>query len=106
MAIAVMPFNLAKRPLMQGEVREGGTGWNVLKCFAAIWTATMTMAAFAACASMGAAMKPGISNAEAAGAGLGVVLGLGMIGALWFFPVLGALALGLFVRKTLVVERG
>ena len=36
--IVLMAIYLAKRNLKKGEVRSGGTGWNILKYFAALWT--------------------------------------------------------------------
>ena len=39
--IIVVPFYFAKRPLKSGEVREGGTAWNVIKSFAIFWTLLM-----------------------------------------------------------------
>ena len=38
------------------------------------------------------------SDAERAGAGIGIVLGMGVLGALWFFPTMGAAGLGFFLH--------
>lgn len=42
--VVVIPFYFAKRPLKAGEVREGGTAWNVIKSFAIFWTIFMFVA--------------------------------------------------------------
>jgi hypothetical protein len=102
----VLPVYVAKRPLKAGEVREGGTGWNVLRNFALYWTILMAVAAvwgMAAVSQQSASLK---TEAEQAGAAIGTALGLGLIGALWFFPMVGALVLGLFLKKSSIVEKG
>jgi hypothetical protein len=48
----VLPIYLALRPLKQGEVREGGRPWNILKNFAILWTIVMAIATIAALISM------------------------------------------------------
>jgi hypothetical protein len=91
---------------MVGETREGGTAWKVLKCFAVLWTVLMAVAAVAGLirARVGAATLHG--EAETAGAAIGTIPGSSFIAAVWFFPVLGALVLGLFLRKSSLVEKG
>lgn len=106
LAVIFMPLYYAKRPLLAGEVREGGTGWNFLRNFALMWTGTMILAGLAAIAGMGSIMGSASTEAEAAGAAIGGMIGFGILGAFWFFPVLGALVLGLLLRKSTVVERG
>ena len=49
----VLPVYFAKRHLKKGEVREGGTGWNVLKNFALMWTLTMAVAGVAGMGNRG-----------------------------------------------------
>jgi len=46
------------------------------------------------------------SEAEQAGAAIGATLGLGMIFGLWFIVLVGALVLGLFLKKSGIVEKG
>ena len=43
----VLPVYFVKRNLKAGEVREGGTGWNVIKNFALFWTLTVAVGAIA-----------------------------------------------------------
>jgi hypothetical protein len=102
----VLPLYLAKRPLKAGEVREGGTAWNVLKTFALFWTLLMVVAAVMGLVGASKTYTALESNAERTGAAIGTTLGLGLIGALWFFPMVGALVLGLFLKKSSVVETG
>ena len=100
----VFPIYLAKRPLLDGEVREGGTPWNVLKNFSLFWTVYLFVGWIV---GMGSASKlNATTDAEKLGAGIGILLGTGLIFALWFFPTLTALILGLFLKKNSIVERG
>ena len=46
------------------------------------------------------------SDASRAEAGFGMVLGIGLLGAVWFFPTAGAALLGLLLKKNTVVETG
>lgn len=104
--IIVMPFYLAKRPLKEGEVREGGTAWNVIKSFAIFWTVFMFVAGMAGMISAGHVVTNARSGAEQAGAAIGTALGLGMIIGLWVVVLVGALAIGLFLKKSSIVEKG
>lgn len=107
LAVVVMPFYFAKRNLLAGEVREGGMGWNACKNFALLWTVFMIFVGIMGMVGMSSAMSTiGNDTASQAGAGLGAMLGIGFLGMMWFFPVLGALVLGLLLRKTSIVERG
>lgn len=102
--VIVVPAYFAARPLKEGEVREGGKGWNLLKNFSIIWTLLMAVAAL--WGLVGVSQQAPTSDAEQVGFALGTTLGLGMMGAIWFFPVLGALVLGLLVKKSSLIERG
>ncbi len=102
----LLPIYVAKRPLKSGETREGGTGWNVLRNFALFWTILMMVAAVWGVVAVSQEASTFQSEAEQAGAAIGTALGLGMIGALWFFPMVGALVLGLFLKKSSIVENG
>ena len=102
----ILPVYLAKRSLKSGEVREGGTAWNVLKNFAILWTVLMAIVAVISLVAVGQHTLKAQGEAEQTGAALGTVLGLGVIGAFWFFPMVGALVLGLMLKKSSVVERG
>ncbi len=100
------PVYFAVRPLKAGEVREGGRGWNVLKNFALLWTLFMAVAAIAGLVNVAQQTRPRTSDAEMAGAAIGTALGLGMIAALWFFPMVGAVVFGFILKKNSIVERG
>lgn len=102
----VLPFYFAKRPLRAGEVREGGTAWNVLRNFAFVWTVLVGLAAMLGVAGIAVDYNPDASDAEAIGTAFGTTMGMLFLGVMWFFPFAGAVAAGLMVRKSSVVERG
>jgi hypothetical protein len=104
--ILVIPFYFAKRPLKEGEVREGGTAWNVIKSFAIFWTLLMFVAGVAGMGAAGKVVNNASSDAEQAGAAIGTAIGMSMILGLWFVVLVGALVIGLFLKKSSVVEKG
>ena len=53
----ILPIYFAKRNLRQGEVREGGTAWLILKNFALLWTVTMLAAGIAGLIGAGGALE-------------------------------------------------
>jgi hypothetical protein len=106
MMILVIPSYFATRSLKDGEVREGGTAWNVVKSFAIFWTLTMFVAGVWAMIAVSGSTSPGASEAEQTGAAIGTALGLGLIMGLWFFVLAGALVIGLFLKKSSIVETG
>jgi hypothetical protein len=101
----VLPIYYAVRPLKRGERRKGGRGWNVLRNFALAWTAMMAVAGVAGFLSVAMATASLNSEGERIGAAIGVIAGIGFMGALWFFPVVAAVLLG-FMLKENVVEEG
>lgn len=102
----VLPVYLANRNLKEGEVREGGTGWNIIKYFALFWTITMVIGGIAGMVNVSDVVQKAGSEAEQAGAAIGVALGLGMMFGLWFIVLVAALVLGLFLKKSSIVEKG
>jgi len=104
--ILVIPFYFAKRPLKDGEVREGGAAWNVIKSFALFWTLLMFVAGVSGMMAVGSVVNSAKSGAEQAGAAIGTAIGMGMIMGLWFVVLVGALVIGLFLKKSSIVEKG
>lgn len=104
--ILVIPFYFAKRPLKENEVREGGTAWNVIKSFAIFWTLLMFVAGVAGMTAAGNVVNSASSGAEQAGAAIGTAIGMSMIMGLWFVVLVGALVIGLFLKKSSIVEKG
>jgi hypothetical protein len=102
----VLPIYLAKRPLKNGELREGGTGWNVLKNFAILWTLVMAVVFVTSLMAMGKLTSSLDSSAARAGAGIGMMLGMGFLAAMWFIPTAGAALLGFLLKKNSIVEKG
>lgn len=104
LGVIILPIYFAERPLKAGEVREGGLAWNVLKNFALTWTLLIVAIGISA---MGAASSTApTSDAEAAGAAIGTGIVFMILAVVWFFPMVGALVLGFFLKKNTVVERG
>lgn len=108
--LIALPLYFAKRNLREGEIRKGGTAWNVLKNFAIFWTLTILAVALVGLIGLGAVVQQGANEYEQAGAaiaaGIGAAFGFGMIAALWFIVFAGALVLGFFLRKSRIVEKG
>jgi hypothetical protein len=100
----VTPFYFAKRTLTAAETREGGTAWNVLKWFIVFWT--VLMAVVAAAGLIQADIIAAHGEGQKWKASVGLMFYWGLTGAAWFFPFLGALVLGLLLRKSSVVEKG
>lgn len=102
----VLPIYFAKRNLKAGETREGGTGWNVIRSFAFFWTITMTVLGIAGMATVSNIVNNATSQAEQAGAAIGATLGLGMMFITWLIVLISALIVGLFLKKSNIVENG
>ena len=102
----MLPVYFAKRNLKVGEVREGGTGWNVIKNFALFWTLTVAVGAIAGMVNAGQVADRATTQAQKAGAALGAILDISMIFVLWFVMLAAALILGLFLKKSSIVEHG
>ena len=101
-----VPIWLARRPLKEGEVREGGTGWNVLKNFALMWTLTMFVWFFAGMAFASKAVGTSSDKYEQAGAAIGGAIGGMLIFGIWFVGLVSSLVLGFFLKKNSIVEKG
>lgn len=95
----IFPIYMAKRPLKDGEVREGGFAWNLLKNFALVWTVLMAFATMAGIGGAAETTEAAASDAEKAGAAIGMGLGVCMLGTVWFVPMVGAMVLGFFLKK-------
>ena len=104
LGVIVVPIYLAKRSLKANQVREGGLAWNLLKNFALTWTVLMIAISISALGAA-ASTNPG-SDAEAAGAAIGVGLVFIILAVVWFFPMVGAIVLGFFLKNSAIVERG
>jgi hypothetical protein len=70
---------------MEGEVRSGGYGWNVVRYFALLWTFLFFVIGVASCANVGETVESAQTDAEQAGAGIGAGIGFMFIGVMWFF---------------------
>jgi hypothetical protein len=102
----VLPIYVAKRPLKKGEVREGGTAWNVLKNFAILWTVVMAVATLAGLMAVSEHTSRLESGAATTGAAVGTAIGLGLLGVVWFVPTMGAALLAFLLKKNSIIEAG
>ena len=91
----VVPLYFAQRHLRAGETREGGDGWNYLKTFAVLWTIVMLAVGAHYILAASEVASTAHTGAAQAGAAIGGTLGFGVV---WFFPVVGALLLGLVLK--------
>lgn len=99
LSIVIAPLYLAKRPLKQGEVREGGLVWNTCRSFALIWTLLVTETLLCGgidYTKLGAGDYGGLSKG---------VFFLGM-GGIWFGVVVVALVVGMVGKNNAIIERG
>jgi spore maturation protein SpmA len=74
--------------------------------FTLFWTLTMAVGAIAGMVNAGQVADRATTQAQKAGAALGATLGMGVIFVLWLVMLAAALILGLFLKKSSVVERG
>ena len=87
-------------------MRDGGTARNILKNFAIVWTITMAILAIWGMVDVSEKFSTIHNEYEQAGAAIGSALGFGIIMALWFFPMVGAVVLGFILKKSSVIEKG
>lgn len=106
LGVIIAPYYLAKRYLLAGEVREGGVAWNVLRYFAIFWTLTMAIVTIGAMGAVSSSMPTSGNQYEEAGAVIGATLGIGMILTVWFMVLVAALVIGMFLKKSSIVEKG
>lgn len=104
--VIVAPYYLAKRYLLAGEVREGGVAWNVLRYFALFWTLTMAIVTIGAMGAVSSSMPTSGNQYEEAGAVIGATIGIGMILTVWFMVLVAALVIGMFLKKSSIIEKG
>ena len=104
--VLTLPIYLAKRNLLPKETREGGTGWNILKNFALLWSLFMLVAIISGVTSVSQEVANVHDEFEAAGFAIGATLGVGALIGLWFFVMLMALIIGAFLKKSSLVEEG
>lgn len=102
--VLALPFYLAKRPLIKGEVREGGPTWSFSKSFAIVWTALMLAAGINGKLATSAAVAKAGVTAGSSGAAMLSGFGLAMIGGMWFIVLVAALGIGLYFRKPGSIE--
>jgi hypothetical protein len=100
------PFYFAQRNLKEGERREGGKWWNVVKWFALFWTISMGISFISSLVSVGVDMDPNMDEYEAAGTAIGVGIGVMLWGVLWFGGMATALIVGMLAKNNSIIEEG
>lgn len=106
LGIVAIPLYFAKRNLYTGEVREGGTAWNFIKVFALCWTVVMLLVSLVGFGEASQTIAQETSVAAQAGGVVGTMLGMGLLIGLWFAVLVSTLVIGLFLKKSSVVENG
>lgn len=106
LGIVAIPLYFAKRNLYTGEVREGGTAWNFIKVFALCWTVVILLVSLVGFGEASQTIAQETSVAAQAGGVVGTMLGMGLLIGLWFAVLVSTLVIGLFLRKSSVVENG
>ncbi len=101
-----LPVYFAKRNLRQGEIRKGGTAWNVLKNFAIFWTLTILAVTLVGSLGVGKMAQQSANEYEQTGLAVGAALGFGLIAVIWFVVLAGTFVLGFILRKSSIVEEG
>ena len=66
----------------------------------------MVIATIAGLTSMAGTATGLTSDAAKVGAGLGMLVGMGVLAAVWFFPTMGAALLAFLLKKNTVIETG
>lgn len=97
--IVVAPLYLAKRPLKEGEIREGGVLWNACRSFALLWTVI-----FATVLLCGGVDYERLGSGTYGGLTQGVFFLIA--GGIWFGAIVVALVVGMFGKNNAIVERG
>ena len=98
------PFYFAQRNLLEGEKREGGKWWNVVKWFALFWSVAMFIAIIT-----GLWNVAGIETAdeyESAGVAIGAGIGVMIWVVAWVFGLGTALIIGMLTKNSSIVEEG
>jgi hypothetical protein len=106
LVILILPIHLATRPLLPGERREGGRGWNLCRSFAITWTLLMAIWVMTWLIGVATATTGVNSDAARAGSAIGLAIGMAFLGMVWFFPTAALLVVGLLIRKPQEVEVG
>lgn len=78
----------------------------MIKTFAVLWTITMFFTLKDAVMATLDVTNKASTDAEQAGAVIGTALGFSMIIGLWFVILVGALVIGVFLKKSSIVEKG
>lgn len=98
LGVFFIPLYLARRPLLENEVRHGGLVWNLCRGFALIWTATIILGA-CLCDYSSLLENQAFKNWTLEDFYIG-------IGLIWFAPLVVALVVGSLGKNDSIVEYG
>ena len=87
-----------QRWLKEGETRSGGRGWDSCRWFAIFATPFFFFVGISGVISASQSVDLS-SDAAAAGAAIGMTLGVGMIFFLWLFVMIASVLFGLILKK-------
>jgi hypothetical protein len=98
----VLPVYLAKRPLKEGEIREGGFGWHLCKNLALLWTILMGCVILKGSVNVAGGAVSLRSEIQLAG----IAVGFGVLLLAWLSVLIGVSVIGLLLKKSFILERG
>ncbi len=97
-----LPVYLAKRPLQEGEIREGGFGWQLFKNLALLWalaTGLIIVKGFMTVAGGAVGFRSEIQLA-------GIAVGFGVLVLAWLSLLIGIAVIALLLKKSFILEKG
>jgi hypothetical protein len=98
----VLPVYLARRPLKEGEIREGGFGWQLFKNLALLWTLAIGLIivkGFMTVAGGAVSIRSEIQLA-------GIAVGFGVLVLAWLSILIGIAVIALLLKKSSILEKG
>jgi ankyrin repeat protein len=97
-----LPVYLAKRPLKEGEIREGGFGWQLFKNLALLWTLAIGLIivkGFTTVTGGAVSFRGEIQLA-------GIAVGFGVLVLGWLSILIGIAVIALLLKKSSIIEKG
>jgi ankyrin repeat protein len=98
----VLPVYLAKRPLKEGEIREGGFGWQLFKNLALLWTLAIGLIIVKGFMTVAGGAVGFRSEIQLAG----IAVGFGVLVLAWLSILVGVAVIALLLKKSFILKKG